>query len=68
MIAVAGGAGRRLNMGMFSDAAILAFELTRGTMWLPLTVVLTPPTIVLAWYFLNERRLRRKRERDGAER
>ncbi|MCB9852939.1 MAG: hypothetical protein H6819_07575 [Phycisphaerales bacterium] len=53
---------------MIAEAGILAFELTRSNMWLPLTVVLTPPTIVLTWYFLNERRLRRKRDRDGVSR
>ncbi|HPF41379.1 MAG TPA: hypothetical protein P5081_05865 [Phycisphaerae bacterium] len=53
---------------MFADLAILAFELTRSNMWYPFAVVLTPPTIVIVWYFTNERRLRRKNDQDTAQR
>ena len=67
-LTVAAAADRRFNGFMFTNNAILAFELTRDTMWYPLAVVLTPPTLVLIWYFLNERRLRRKGERDGVQR
>lgn len=60
--------GARSNIAMFAEAAKSTFELTPDIMWLPLTVVLAPPVLVLIWYFLNERRLRRKRERDSLSR
>lgn len=52
---------------MIAEAAKSTFELTRSLMWLPLTVVLLPPTLVISWYFWNEWRIRRKHAREGTK-
>lgn len=52
-------------MAMIAEAAKSSFELTRSIMWLPMTVVLLPPTLVITWYFWNEWRIRRKRNEEN---